>query len=900
VSDIVHELKALTEKLHAGCDPEVVSRLRLLRRNAADVWIDMGEETLSDLFAGEFGQAHLALLGSGLTGLPMEPEERAFVKPLLKAIGQSWPSSASVGCLLAGMLYLGPHRMPLRHDFFEVPEWFLDAYLNFLLTPPVLFTEPGESDIYLSYLQGLLDYMQELVTGPRALELGNLPEIFFTRLNVVQGYFNDANLTGLLRARSDIAEFALYGQGQQLDSVFPVQSEGRRKRRIKVGFLISAMLDHTESFFALAHMQGLPRESMQISLYSLHKTGHPVEEFARGLVDQIVSLDGMQLSEQVELIRSDDLDILLFLTNVSAVSNPVFYLAMHRLARVQGANMASPVTTGIRNMDFFLSATANEPGENPGEDYRERLIRVPGALNLFSYQCHSCQATINVSREIIGLSGDSVVLFSGANFFKIIPELSRAWVEILSRVPDSVLMLMPFNPNWNNSYPQSIFTARLLREFSAAGIDAHRLLVINPVPSRADVLEVIRMADLYLDSFPFAGSCSIFDPMSIACPSVVRCGNRARSSHGAAVLGMFGLQDMVTHSEEEYIDLAVNLASDASSRNRVRERILQRLQAGNPMLEVKSLGNSVGTAMIELVQGFHDEESRLLSMDAAALAGMIDTLVAGITVHNPFAAGLTDSALIRMLILPCFRNSGAAASGRLHMVDVGACYGEIVRPFLEEGWSADLFEPDPECMSRVRRNLRSFRHSVRFHAKAVGPEKRENVTFFKAECDGLSGLSESPYGKTGQRISVPSVRLDGYLSKLGVDRVDMLKIDTEGWDIEVLMTHDFENLPPRLVFIEVNTAFEMQSMARIREAIIWMQERGYTALTFGFQDDGNFRKGIWNARLSALTQGEEPGIDGDSLMANILFYRREDLVFMTMLIIFLRSLLPGTRAGYGS
>jgi len=890
LSQIIDEIQKLSNQLHEECNPEVISNLRLLRRNAANVWLDASEDILSELLGGEFGQAHHTLCKSGLTGLPMSEEEKEFIRPLLKTINHSWPSHATTKHMLACMLYLEPYEISLKHDFFKVPDWFLDSYISFLLSPPKIFKNPMENELYFTYIESLMAYMQEVITGPHALSLGNLPEVFLSRLNIMQAYFTENNLSKLMQLRYDLAEFVSYGKGNKLDMVFPPHQK-KQDDLIHVGFLIATMTDHTESFFALAHIDGLPRAQMHISLYTLHNTGHPVENHAKSITDKFVGLEGIPVSEQVDLIRKDHLDILVFATNVAAVSNEMFYLSLYRLAPLQVANMASPITTGIRNMDLFLSSEDNEPKKEPQSHYSEKLIQIPGALNYFSYQCYPSTASINVSRSTLGLSDDTVIFFSGSNFFKIIPELSKAWVNILARSPNSVLILMPFNPNWSNQYPQSIFIDRLFREFATAGIEQHRLIVINPVPARADVLEVIKIADVYLDAFPFGGSCSSFDPLSIACPAVVRGGKTARSRHGATVLRMFGLDDLVTNNDQEYIDLAVRLATDSEARKNIQDRINRCLQVGNPMLNVQHLGNRVGAALTSVVQDFQNNETRLYSMDTASLTSEINSLAKKITPSKPFSIGLTDTALLKMLIIPYFQTLKNDTT-RPHLVDVGACYGEIAKPFLDIGWTADLFEPDPDCMEHIKSCLNPHMESIRLHAMAVGPIEQKHVTFFKAQCDGLSGLSKSPYGETRNQLEVPSVRLDKYLASLDVNHVDMLKIDTEGWDLEVLMTHDFEHLPPKLIFIEVNTAFEKQSLKQIQQAIRWMSKYGYTALTFRFQDDGNFKKGVWTARLAALTQGSLKHTKNEEMMANILFYRNDDKIFMATLVKLLRMLFP--------
>jgi hypothetical protein len=123
-------------------------------------------------------------------------------------------------------------------------------------------------------------------------------------------------------------------------------------------------------------------------------------------------------------------------------------------------------------------------------------------------------------------------------------------------------------------------------------------------------------------------------------------------------------------------------------------------------------------------------------------------------------------------------------------------------------------------------------------------------------------------------------------------RLDFLKIDTEGWDFDVLRSHDFERLPPRLAMVEFGTEFERQNMGAIAAAIDGMASRGYGALVFSYDDDGNFRRQVWRYRLIALRLGAaQARADGQSA-GNILFFRRGDALFLATVLRLLRSFLP--------
>ena len=62
----------------------------------------------------------------------------------------------------------------------------------------------------------------------------------------------------------------------------------------------------------------------------------------------------IKLISQVETIRNDDLDILLIGTNVTAITNHITLLALHRLARIQLTSTSSCVTTGMKHIDLDI------------------------------------------------------------------------------------------------------------------------------------------------------------------------------------------------------------------------------------------------------------------------------------------------------------------------------------------------------------------------------------------------------------------------------------------------------------------------------------------------------------------------------------------------------------------
>jgi len=250
--------------------------------------------------------------------------------------------------------------------------------------------------------------------------------------------------------------------------------------------------------------------------------------------------------------------------------------------------------------------------------------------------------------------------------------------------------------------------------------------------------------------------------------------------------------------------------------------------------------------------------------------------------------GLSDQAVAETIIRDYFRTQPAAV-GR-HIVDVGAAFGSVAQVFLNDGWTAHLLEPDPVCQQILQRRFAAYGSRVRLFPFAAAGEDQESVPFQQNSTPGLSGLSPNPFGTTSGSIAVRTVRLDSFLVSLGVPRVDFLKIDTEGNDFVALETYDFAGLPPALVFVEYSYYFAGQCEALLRRAIATMKAHGYLAVIFEYDDDGNFKRGNWNHRLTAIHLDYARVPTRPLAFGNILFHSQDDSHLPQVLAAAIRAL----------
>lgn len=865
--------KAATATLNAvraGIATKDFTKLRALRLELASLCLEIPQESLQAAWV-PLKELRTAIVGVALLDWPRTASENNLLDRICAIMSGRGFGNPVTSAVVSGMLLAHAYELPLLTDFEHCPQWLLDSYLEFLFESPNIFQQPGDISRYGDWLEALLAKIWNSVEqrGISPVQCRVLV-CFLQWSNFVQANFLDRNLRDLFATRAHLLETTLELAGCQLNHVF------RRRTavpdRIRLGILTQGIAPGTETFHNLAYFEHLDRNIFEVNLYVFQETRHPLEDYCRKCSDRFIILPKDDLNSQVARIRSDDLDVILIANNVTVRSNQPALAAAHRLARLQVALVDSPVTTGFRNVDVMLSAKWNEPPSDPQEQYTERLSQIEGSVNCYAYQHDRDLGQVRITRNDLKCDSNSVLFFSGANCYKIIPELSETWAKILAAVPDSVLVLMPFNPNWSSSYSRQPFIDRIEAQLAAHGVGPGRLRVIGCVPTRADVHSVMQLCDVYLDSYPFAGACSFLDAVTVGLPVVAWQGAIARSRHALAILGAMGLEHLVAGSEEEYIRKAVDFGIQPPLREQARAAVTAAMHSNPPVLDTRSFGNRIGRALRSEFDGYVRHSQGMLRTSENAVSKIANSIQ--MSGKTGALRAFTDLQITERLIHPYLRGMRSAEPG--HIVDVGACYGQISWTFLREGWTADLFEPDSGAREVLNRNLSPVAAQYRLFPFAVSDQAHTNAQFYKASHHGLSGFDPTPYGQVAEISTVQCVRLGEFLAEQGVQRIDFLKVDTEGWDFEVLAGHDFERLRPTIVFVEYGAERQRPKLLPVLDQ---MQLRGYSALVFHLTDDGNFQKGIWQTRLLSVIPGERASELPPDAFGNILFYPSDEPLF---------------------
>jgi protein O-GlcNAc transferase len=339
---------------------------------------------------------------------------------------------------------------------------------------------------------------------------------------------------------------------------------GRIKKpegRIRIGFVSKFFRDHTVGRYMTGIIKHLSRQTFEVLLFSFPGKSDSVSEAIESGADKVITLP-LSLDAARRRIEEEQPD-LLFYPDIGMESF-TYFLAFSRLAPVQYAFYGHPDTTGIANIDYFIS---HEDCELSGCEahYSEKLLKLTGNV-VYTYFYRHLLTGAPKERDTFGLDRPNHIYICPQSLFKIHPEFDAAIGAILRKDPQGIVILFQGkSPRW-----AQLLTTRFQKTIP----DVTERIILAPRMAYNDYLNLVSVSDVMLDTFHFSGGNSTFDGFAMGTPIVTLPGQFMRGRQTFSLYKRMGIMDCVAGSIDEYIHIAGRLATDSAYRNGIKERIL--------------------------------------------------------------------------------------------------------------------------------------------------------------------------------------------------------------------------------------------------------------------------------------------------------------------------------------
>ena len=360
----------------------------------------------------------------------------------------------------------------------------------------------------------------------------------------------------------------------------------RREQRLRVGYFSSDFQEHAVAHLLVEALELHDRERFEIYAYSYGpEDGSALRARLRAGIEHFVDISRDADDVAVDRIQTDGLDLLIDLRGYTAGDR--LQIMARRPAPVQATWLGYPGTTGAEFIDYVI---ADEYLIPPAAErfYSERVLRMP-----ICYQPNDRKREIAAprAREGYGLPEQAFVFCCFNQSVKILPEVFARLMNLLRRVPESVLWILEDN-RWAR--------LNLTQAATAEGIAQERI-VFAPRVANPEHLARFSAADLALDTFPYTSHTTASDALWLGCPLVALCGETFAARVSSSIASTCGLSDLVTHTLDEYEALAYRLATDASSFQEVRSR-LARARETAPLFDSRRFARDLETLYRQITQ----------------------------------------------------------------------------------------------------------------------------------------------------------------------------------------------------------------------------------------------------------------------------------------------------------
>ena len=341
----------------------------------------------------------------------------------------------------------------------------------------------------------------------------------------------------------------------------------RTSNRLKVAYLSRDIYDHPVGHQIQALFGLHNRDEFEIHLYSYGPNDHSVfRQRCERDVEFFHETFGWSTAAVQRQIQADGIQILVDLMGYTGFARTAC-LAL-RPAPIQVIWLGYPGTMGAEFFDYLIGDPVVTPTELAG-GYSESIVRLPHSFMVTDHAQPIAER--RPTRAEAGLPDDAVVFCCFNKSYKIDPGIFDAWMRILSQVPGSVLWM---------SIGGATARANLRQSAEARGVSPERLIFAGHVPSKADHLARLGLADLFLDTLYYNAHATACDALWAGLP-VLTCPSRSYASRvGASLLTAVGLPELIAGDVAQYEQLAVNLACDRGRLGALREKLAsQRLTA---------------------------------------------------------------------------------------------------------------------------------------------------------------------------------------------------------------------------------------------------------------------------------------------------------------------------------
>ena len=337
------------------------------------------------------------------------------------------------------------------------------------------------------------------------------------------------------------------------------QREVHSHDRIRIAYLSSDFREHPIAHLTAGLFEQHDKSRFELTAISFGpEQDSGIRRRIKASFEHFIEARSCSDREIAELVQQREIDIAVDLNGLTKSSRTDVFAS--RAAPIQVNYLGYPGTMGAGYIDYIIADRFVIP-ECQHVHYQEKVVYLPDCFQVNS-STRSFSGVVPTRAEA-GLPESGFVFCSFCNNYKMTPTMFDIWMRVLQQVEGSVLWLLKSNP---------AVESNLRAEAVSRGLASGRLIFAPRIEFSA-YLTRYRLADLFLDTFPYNGGTTASDALWAGLPLVTCCGETFAARMAGSLLNAAGLPELIAHSLEEYQQLALKLAHDPALLASLKARL---------------------------------------------------------------------------------------------------------------------------------------------------------------------------------------------------------------------------------------------------------------------------------------------------------------------------------------
>lgn len=360
----------------------------------------------------------------------------------------------------------------------------------------------------------------------------------------------------------------------------------RDSGKLRIGYVSGDFYTHSVAYFIEPILMNHDYDKFDVVCYSLGTDRDATTERIKALPCVWQDMAGTAPVALARQIHEDNIDILVDLSGYTA-ENRIGTFAC-RPAPLQVSWIGYPNTSGLEQMDYFLTDSDCDPQGMTDHLFSEHLWRLPRI-----FCCYLPPIEFPVVVPSPHIENGFVTFGSFNNFGKVTRQQMALWARILRAVPGSRLYLKSMSLG-DRSVRESV-----LAQFSAEEVDSDRIDMRTVTTTPLEHLHEYSRVDIALDTFPYHGTTTTCEAIWMGTPVITRTGVTHASRVGVSLLRNIGCADCIAADADDYVARAVALAHDHARLSALRLQ-LRSMMAHSPLMDVAGVTREVEEAFMKM------------------------------------------------------------------------------------------------------------------------------------------------------------------------------------------------------------------------------------------------------------------------------------------------------------